>query len=151
MGIYETYTKKKTLPIPDEGPQVALCVKVSEFEVQERDYNDPAKTVTAQKVQYTFESPDGGISESKRFNAKWGPKSRHYQFIEAWLGRKPPIRFDSQLQVGQWAKINVEHKVGDKVTFANIVSIKPADPAAIPADFTPTVFEDEGEDEPVPF
>lgn len=149
MAIYETFQKKT---IPPEGPQAAVCVEVREFVRAERsDYSDPTSPlVEKQKVQYLFESPGGGISESKVFNAKWGPKSRHYQFVQDWFGGKPPVRYDSKAQVGRWGKVNVEHKQGDKVTFANVISIKPADPAAVPADYTP-LYGSEGDEESVPF
>ena len=109
------------------GQTFAVCLAVKDsMSIQRPSYDDPSVIETKNFTRFLFGLPDGSLIQTGEMTISLNEKSKLFKTLTSWNGTMPFSGFDTEVQVGKGATLNIIHKTSQKGReYADISAIMP--------------------------
>jgi len=109
------------------GQTFAVCLAVKDsMSIQRPSYDDPSVIETKNFTRFLFGLSDGTMIQTGEMTISLNEKSKLFKTLTSWNGTMPFSGFDTEVQVGKGATINIIHKTSQKGReYADISAIMP--------------------------
>jgi len=94
--------------------------------IQRPSYEDASVIETKNFTRFLFGLPDGSLIQTGEMTISLNEKSKLFKTLTSWNGTMPFSGFDTEVQVGKGATLNIIHKTSQKGReYADISAIMP--------------------------
>lgn len=109
------------------GQTFAVCLAVKDsMNIQRPSYEDPSVIETKNFCRFLFGLSDGTMIQTGEMVITLHEKSKLFKTLTSWNGTMPFSGFDTEVQVGKGATLNIIHKTSQKGReYADISAIMP--------------------------
>ena len=109
------------------GQTFAVCLAVKDsMQIQRPSYDDPTVIETKNFCRFLFGLSDGTMIQTGEMVITLHEKSKLFKTLTSWNGTMPFSGFDTEVQVGKGATLNIIHKTSQKGReYADISAIMP--------------------------
>jgi len=109
------------------GQTFAVCLAVKDsMSIQRPSYEDASVIETKNFTRFLFGLPDGSLIQTGEMTISLNEKSKLFKTLTSWNGTMPFSGFDTEVQVGKGATLNIIHKTSQKGReYADISAIMP--------------------------
>lgn len=109
------------------GQTFAVCLAVKDsMSIQRPSYDDPTVIETKNFTRFLFGLSDGTMIQTGEMTISLNEKSKLFKTLTSWNGTMPFSGFDTEVQVGKGATLNIIHKTSQKGReYADISAIMP--------------------------
>ena len=113
--------------IAPAGQTFAVCLAVKDsLQIQRPSYEDPSIIETKNFCRFLFGLSDGTMIQTGEMVITLHEKSKLFKTLTSWNGTMPFSGFDTEVQVGKGATLNIIHKTSQKGReYADISAIMP--------------------------
>ena len=110
-----------------QGQTLAVCLAVKDsMNIQRPSYDDPSVIETKNFCRFLFGLTDGTMIQTGEMVISLHEKSNLFKTLTSWNGTMPFSGFDTEVQVGKGATLNIIHKTSQKGReYADISAIMP--------------------------